>query len=101
MKPHARVSTEDVTLPSGEVLTEADFERMALEAETATYDIEDLRRTAKRRIGRPPIGNGPSSVLQIRLDEQTRRQLSERAERDHRTPSEIAREAIQAWLTAS
>lgn len=60
MKPHARVSPEDVTLPSREVLTEADFERMALEAETAMYDIEDLRRTAKRRTGRPPPGDGPS-----------------------------------------
>lgn len=101
MKEGNRISTEDVTLPDGRVLTEADFERMALEAETATYDIDELRRTAKRRMGRPPLGDGPSSVLQVRLDEQTRHQLTERAEREHRTASEVVREAIQAWLTAS
>ena len=87
MKPDTRISTEDVTLPDGRVLTEADFERMALEAETATYDIDDLRRTATRRMGRPPLGDGPSSVLQVRLDEQTRHQLTQRAEQEHRTPS--------------
>ena len=69
MKPKSRISTEDVKLPSGQVLTEADFDRMALEAENATFDIDELRLTATRRIGRPPLGKGNSSVLQIRLDE--------------------------------
>ena len=99
MKEGNQISTEDVTLPDGRVLTEADFERMALEAETTLPDIERLK--ARRRVGRPALGEGVSPVLQVRLDEQTRQRLTERAERDHRTPSEIAREAIHAWLTAS
>ena len=80
------------------MLTEADFERLASEAETT---LPDLDRLKARRVGRPPLGEGVSPVLQVRLDEQTRRQLTERAEREHRTPSEVVREAIQAWLAAS
>ena len=99
MKDGNRISTEDVVLPDGSILTEADFERMALEAETTLPDMERLK--ARRRVGRPAFGEGLSPVFQVCLDEQTRRQLTDRAERDHRTPSEIAREAIQAWLAAS
>lgn len=33
-----RISTEPVTMANGEILTEADFERMALEAETIEVD---------------------------------------------------------------
>ena len=82
-------------------LTEADFERMATAAETAEFDIERLAKSAVRSGGRPRLGIGPSSVLQVRLDGQTRARLAERATHDHRTPSSIAREAIEAWLNAS
>jgi hypothetical protein len=91
----------NVTLPSGEVLTDADFDKMAIAAETAEYDIERLVESSDRRGGRPSLGVGPSSVLQIRLDAETRARLSERAAKDHRTPSSIAREAIDVWLNAA
>jgi hypothetical protein len=91
----------EVTLPSGQVLTDTDFDAMATEAETAEYDLDRLDESSARRGGRPSLGNGPSSVLQIRLDAQTRARLTERATKDHRTPSSIAREAIESWLDAA
>ena len=95
-----RVTNEDVTMPNGEVLTEADFERMALEAETMEIDVERLVDRQRRGVGRPSLGEGTSPVLQIRLDEQMRQQLAERARREHTTPSSLAREAIQAFLAS-
>ena len=94
------VSIGPVLMKSGEVLTEADFERMALEVETAEIDVERLLDRQRRGVGRPALGDGVSPVLHIRLDEQTRQQLAERAKRDHTTPSSIARDAIQAFLAS-
>lgn len=88
-----------VTTRSGEVLTDADFERLADEAEATTYDVEAI--LARRRVGRPPLGDTPSRVLQVRLDEETRRKLDEHAETNKTTPSSVARDAIRAWLNAS
>jgi hypothetical protein len=90
--------SRDVTLPSGQVLADADFDRMADAAEATPFDIDRLARTSRRRGGRPPLGDGPSTVLQVRLDAGLRAKLDERAEHEHRTPSSIAREAISAFL---
>ncbi len=97
----AKLVTGDVGLSSGKVLTEADFERMADEAEFGEIDIDAITARGVRPGGRPRLGNGPSTVLQVRLDPETRAQLDERAEHDHRTASAIAREAIQRYLNAS
>jgi hypothetical protein len=95
-----RVTSEDVTMPNGEILTEADFERMADEAEHTEPDFDAVFARARAKGGRPSLGEGISPVLQVRLDEQTRQQLAERAKRDHTTPSSIARDAIQAFLAS-
>lgn len=94
------VTSEDVTMPNGEILTEADFERMADEAEHTEPDYDAVFARARAKGGRPSLGEGVSPVLQVRLDEQTRQQLAERAKRDHTTPSSIARDAIQAFLAS-
>jgi len=99
MNDQPTVSPADVTLSNGEVLTEADFEGMALEVETTLPDIERLK--GRRRAGRPPLGSGTSSVIEIRLDEQTRHELDERAAHDQTTPSKIVRDALRTWLSAS
>ena len=98
-----RISDEPVTMANGEVLTEADFERMALEAETAEIDVDRLLDRQRRGVGRPSINDrgGRSGVLQVRLDDETRQQLTQRADQEHTTPSRIARDAIRAWLNAS
>jgi predicted transcriptional regulator len=96
-----RLATGETTMANGDVLTETDFEQMADEAETTEIDVERLLDRQRRGVGRPALGNGTSPVLQVRLDEQTRQQLTERAEREHTTPSRIARDAIQAFLLTS
>ena len=102
MNKPTRISTENVTLTTGEVRTEADFERMALEAETMEFDIEALARTSLRRSGRPSLGgDGPSEVVKVRLDVDIQTALTERAAREHRTQSSVIREAVKAWLEAS
>ena len=95
-----RVTDRDVTMKDGQVRTEADFERMAIEAETTEPDYEAIAARARAKGGRPSLGEGVSPVLQVRLDEQLRKQLNERAKRDHTTPSSIARDAIQAFLAS-
>ena len=93
-----RISSEDVTLPDGTVLTEADFERMALEAETVEPDYDAIAGRYRAQRGRPSLGEGISPVLQVRLDRETQTQLAELAEADHTTPSAVARDAIKAFL---
>lgn len=95
-----RVTSEDVIMPNGDVLTEADFERMADEAEHHEPDYDAIFARAGAKGGRPSLGEGVSPVLQIRIDEQMRQQLSERAKREHTTPSSLARDAIQAFLAS-
>ena len=95
-----RVTSEDVTMPDGEILTEADFERMADEAEHTEPDYDAVFARARAKGGRPSLGEGVSPVLQIRIDEQMRQQLAERAKREHTTPSSLAREVLQAFLAS-
>lgn len=95
-----RVSSDSVTTPNGEVLTEADFERMADEAEHTEPDYDAVFARARAKGGRPSLGDGVSPVLQIRIDEQMRQQLADRAKREHTTPSSLAREVLQAFLAS-
>ena len=104
MKEGNRIETANVnvTLPDGTtVRTETDYERMAADAETMEIDVDKLRRTGKFRMGRPPLGDGPSSVIQVRVDDELRALLTERAATEHSTPSAVVRDAIKAWLHAS
>ena len=94
----SNVSTGPELMANGEILTEADFERMADEVERAEIDVERLLDRARRGVGRPSLGEGMSPIAHIRFDEATRQLLAQAAEADHTTPSAIVREAVQAWL---
>lgn len=83
---------------SGKVVTEADIERYAAEAE-AGYDVDELiHRRGKR--GRPALGSGPASVESVRLDPELREALASRAEADGTSASEVIREALRRYLRA-
>jgi len=79
---------------TGKVLTYADIEKMADEAECG-YDVKDL---LKRRRGRPMLGAAPAEVVPVRLNPDLKQAVEARAEADHTTTSEIIREALRRFL---
>lgn len=79
---------------SGKVLTDAEIEAMADEAERG-YDPDVLKT---RRRGRPMLGTAPSDVVPVRLDPDLRQAVEARAEADHTTTSEVIRQALRHFL---
>ena len=79
---------------SGKILTDADIEALADEADKG-YDPDVLKT---RRRGRPMLGSAPSEVVPVRLDPDLRRAIEARAETEHTTTSEIIREALRQFL---
>jgi hypothetical protein len=79
---------------TGKVLTDADVEQLADEAEGG-YDVGELR---SRRRGRPMLGSAPSEVVPVRLDPDLRQAVEARAEAEHTTTSEIIRVALRRFL---
>ena len=81
---------------SGKLITDADVETMAAEAEKG-YDVDDLLARRGRR-GRPPLGSAPASVESVRLDPELRNELADRASAEGLTTSEIIRKALKEYL---
>jgi len=75
-------------------LTDDVLNRLATEAE-AGYAPERLRRR-----GRPPLGEGPSEVVPVRMDRELRARLDDRADDEAITASEVIRRALRAYLVA-
>jgi len=80
----------------GVPITEEQIDQLAAEAETG-YDVETLRR----RGGRRPMGAAAAVVVPVRLDPELRAALTQRAEAEHATTSEIIRQALRAWLNVA
>ena len=76
---------------NGIPVTDEMIEGWADEAE-AGYDVSALRKR-----GRPTIGEGPATVVPVRMDEALLQALNARAEKEHVSRSEAIREAIRAW----
>ena len=81
---------------SGKVVTDADIEKYASEAEVG-YDVETLARRRGKR-GRPTLGSGPAAVESVRLDPELRDALTSRAEADGTSASEVIRQALREYL---
>lgn len=79
---------------TGKVLTDADIEAMADEAERG-LDVEELKG---RRRGRPMLGSAPAEVVPVRLDPELKEAVEARAATEHTTPSEIIRRALRRFL---
>ena len=95
----ARIMTTPRT-SNGRIVTDAEIEALADEAERG-YDPADLiARRGKR--GRPTLGGaGPSTVESVRLDPELNEQIAARAEQDGVTTSDVIREALRRYLHAS
>ena len=76
----------------GQEVSDQQIRDWADEAE-AGYPVEDLRKR-----GRRALGDGPSSVIPVRIDPTLLDALNERAEREHVSRSEVIRAAIRAWV---
>jgi ribbon-helix-helix CopG family protein len=75
----------------GKPVTEGQIREWADAAEKG-FDVEQLRRR-----GRPRIGDGPSIVIPVRMDNDLLEALSEKAKHDGISRSEAIREAVRAW----
>lgn len=76
----------------GTPVTDKMIEGWADDAEVG-YDVAALRKR-----GRPTIGEGPATVVPVRMDEALLQALNARAEKEHVSRSEAIREAIRAWI---
>jgi hypothetical protein len=78
----------------GKPVSDERIQAWADEAE-AGYDVSEL---PKARRGRPPVGEGPGTVVPVRLDAATLAALIARAEAEGiTTRSEAIREAVREW----
>ena len=87
---------KNLGVSGGQPITQANVERMADEAERG-YGDDRLRHVGR---GRPTLGSGPAKVVQTRLDPEMHAALERRAKADHKTSSEIVREALHEYLSA-
>lgn len=76
---------------NGTPVTDEMVEAWADEAE-AGYDVEKLRKK-----GRPTVGDGPGTVVPVRMDAALLEALNAYAEQKHVSRSEAIREAVRAW----
>jgi hypothetical protein len=80
---------------SGTKLTKKVVDALAEEAERG-YDLTKAKRV---RMGRPALGDtGTSPRVQIRVDPQLANALKQRARKEHRSVSEIARTALREYV---
>ena len=77
---------------SGSVpVTDELVDELAAEAERG-YDPAKLRGR-----GRPPLGEGPSEIVPVRLDADPRRAQQERATDERTTQSDLIRRALRRY----
>ncbi len=85
---------------TGHVITDADIEALADEAERGYDPAELIARRGKR--GRPTLGGaGPSTVQSVRIDPELNDEVAERAKRDGVSTADVIREALRRYLHAS
>ena len=80
---------------NGEVLTDADFERMADDVATRDFDLSKLTRLP----GRPLMGKAVAEVVPVRIEPSVVKSIDRRAKKEGTTRSDIIRQAINSYLT--
>lgn len=73
-------------------------EQLQAWADEAEAGYEDHELTVVYRRGRPSLGDGPSRVVQVRLDPELYSDLETRIESEGATASTIMREALRRYL---
>lgn len=84
---------------SGAVVTEDDAAAMAAAFESDETDLADAEA---RPVGRPSLSprsaGGASPRVSVRLGDEAYAALNARAEHEHRSVSDLAREAIESYI---
>lgn len=80
---------------TGRVLTDADVQALADEAEHG-YDVERLAK----RPGRPRLGSAPAVVVPVRLHAELLAAVKARAAAESTSLSELVRDALRAYLAS-
>src|SRR6266511_101569 len=78
---------------SGRVLTDADIEALADEAERG-YDVARLAT----RPGRPLIGSAPAVLVPVRLHAELHHAVKALADEEQTSVSEVVRDALRSYL---
>lgn len=89
------------TTQSGVVITDEDAAAMAAAFESDDFDPGPMK---KRPVGRPGLAGrsaaGPSPRVSVRVEATAYKILKARAEAEHRTVSDLAREAIEVFVAS-
>ncbi len=80
----------------GEILTDADFERMADDVATRDFDLSKFTRLP----GRPLIGKAVAEVVPVRIEPAIVKSIDRRARKEGTTRSDIIRQAIKIYLAS-
>ena len=80
---------------NGAEVSDEQIQAWADEAE-AGYSVENLRKR-----GRPSLGDGPTTVVPVRIDADLLEALEDQAEAQQVSRSEAIRAAIRAWVGAA
>ena len=80
----------------GEILTDADFERMADDVATRDFDLSKFTRLP----GRPLMGKAVAEVVPVRIEPSIVKSIDRRAKEEGTTRSDIIRQAITNYLAS-
>ena len=80
----------------GEILTDADFERMADDVATRDFDLSKFTRLP----GRPLMGKAVAEVVPVRIEPSIVKSIDRRARKEGTTRSDIIRQAINSYLAS-
>ncbi len=80
----------------GEILTDADFERMSDEFATRDFDLSKFTRLP----GRPLMGKAVAEVVPVRIEPSIVKSIDRRARKEGTTRSDIIRQAIKIYLAS-
>ena len=80
----------------GEILTDADFERMADDVATRDFDLSKFTRLP----GRPLMGKAVAEVVPVRIEPSIVESIDRRAQKEGTTRSDIIRQAIKIYLAS-
>lgn len=86
------------TTKNGKTFTDEEITAVADEFETTDFTPEDITKIKKTRRRSPRIGDTKAEVLTFRAPESVKDRIKERADADHKSESQVIRDALDAYL---